>query len=363
MVMHFILAITNSCNAIRWVTRFSCDIFGYGTIPSVVLQTVLTSRSFYVAFIYLQKGVQVLALQWRQGDASAYLSISIALLVLVFGYLSGILGESHLFTHPIRVFLKDYGTPLTVIFFTGYQYFGKMRGIELAHLPTSRAFLPTTDRGWFIHFWDISVADVFLAIPFAVLLTILFYFDHNVSSLISQGTEFPLKKPAGFHWDFFLLGITTGVAGLLGIPAPNGLIPQAPFHTASLCVTRKQADGNKDYKEKVETVIDHVVEQRISNLAQGLLTLGTMTGPLLVVLGLIPQAVMAGLFFVMGLQALEGNGLTLKMLYLVKERALVGAAEPLRRAKNSAIWQFVALELLGFGAVCASCVNTPLTFG
>jgi len=189
MVMHFILAITNSCNAVRWVTRFSCDIFG-----------------FYVAFIYLQKGVQVLTLQWMQGDASAYLSISIALLVLMFGYIGGILGESHLFAHPVRVFLKDYGTPLTVIFFTGYQYFGKMRDIELEYLPTSRAFFPTADRGWFVHFWDISVADVFLAIPFAVLLTILFYFDHNVSSLISQGTEFPLKKPAGFHWDFFLAG-------------------------------------------------------------------------------------------------------------------------------------------------------------
>jgi len=226
MVMHFILAITNSCNAVRWVTRFSCDIFG-----------------FYVAFIYLQKGVQVLTLQWMQGDASAYLSISIALLVLMFGYIGGILGESHLFAHPVRVFLKDYGTPLTVIFFTGYQYFGKMRDIELEYLPTSRAFFPTADRGWFVHFWDISVADVFLAIPFAVLLTILFYFDHNVSSLISQGTEFPLKKPAGFHWDFFLLGITTGVAGLLGIPAPNGLIPQAPFHTTSLCVTRKGRTG------------------------------------------------------------------------------------------------------------------------
>lgn len=57
-----------------------------------------------------------------------------------------------------------------------------------------------------------------------------------MQSLIAQGSEFPLKKPAGFHWDFFLLGITTFVAGLLGLPAPNGLIPQAPMHTASLVV-------------------------------------------------------------------------------------------------------------------------------
>ena len=56
---------------------------------------------------------------------------------------------------------------------------------------------------------------------FGILLTILFYFDHNVSSLIAQGTEFPLKKPSGFHWDIFLLGLTTGVSGLLGLPAPK----------------------------------------------------------------------------------------------------------------------------------------------
>ena len=43
LIMHWILAITNACNGLTYVTRFSCDIFG-----------------FYVAFTYLQKGVQVL---------------------------------------------------------------------------------------------------------------------------------------------------------------------------------------------------------------------------------------------------------------------------------------------------------------
>jgi hypothetical protein len=119
-----------------------------------------------VAFIYLQKGIQVLTLQWRVSVASAYLSITIALLVLIFGYLAGIVGESKLFNQPVRVFLKDYGTPLTVIFFTGYQYFGKMRSVELAHLPIGRAFHPTHEsRGWFVHFWEIETGDIFLAIP------------------------------------------------------------------------------------------------------------------------------------------------------------------------------------------------------
>ena len=54
-----------------------------------------------------------------------------------------------------------------------------MSSVDLQTLPTSRPFFPTLDRGWLVHFWEIDVGDVFIAIPFAVLLTILFYFDHN----------------------------------------------------------------------------------------------------------------------------------------------------------------------------------------
>jgi len=338
LIFHWILAITNSCNALRYVTRFSCDIFG-----------------FYVAFIYLQKGIQVLTRQWEVNDASAYLSIMVALLVTAVAYICGIIGQSSLLQHHVRKFIEDYGTPLTVIFFTGFVHIGKMAGIELLKLPTSKAFFPTTDRGWFIHFWDISVSDVFLAIPFAVILTILFWFDHNVSSLIAQGTEFPLRKPAGFHWDLFLLGLTTGVAGLLGLPFPNGLIPQAPFHTQSLCVTRTVSDADDEAnKGHTKRVVDHVVEQRVSNLAQGLLTLGTMTGPLLIVIHLIPQAVLAGLFFVMGIQALEANGITLKILFLLRDKHLTPSSDPLTHIKRRwVIWAFVGLELVGFGATFA----------
>lgn len=158
--MHWVLAFTNACNALKYVTRFSCDIFG-----------------FYVAFIYLQKGIQVLT---RQGAGEGfYLSITVSLLVLAVGYICGLIGTSPLFQHYVRVFIKDYGTPLTVVFFTGFVHIGRMADISLETLPTSKAFFPTTDRSWFVHFWDIRVSDVFIAIPFAVLLTILFYFDHN----------------------------------------------------------------------------------------------------------------------------------------------------------------------------------------
>ena len=159
----------NACNALTYVTRFSCDIFG-----------------FYVAFIYLQKGIQVLTRQWGfAGEASAYLSIMVALLVLMAAWICGELGNSSLFQRYVRKFLEDYGTPLTIVFFTGFVHIGHMRNVEVATLPTSKAFFPTADRGWLVHFWNLDVADIFLAIPFALLLTILFYFDHNGKSTCS----------------------------------------------------------------------------------------------------------------------------------------------------------------------------------
>lgn len=168
------------------MTRFPCDIFGF--YVAFIVSICLASPSIHplTAQQYLQKGIQIL--EALGDDESFYLSIVVALLVFAIAYLCGALGESTLFKHPIRVFLKDYGTPLTLIFFAGFVHMGRLKNIHLENLPTSASFEPTADRGWFIHFWDISVGDVFLAVPFALLLTILFWFDHN-------GASFPPLRP------------------------------------------------------------------------------------------------------------------------------------------------------------------------
>ena len=136
---------------------------------------------------------------------------------------------------------------------------------------------------------------------------------------MAQGSEFPLRKPPSFHYDFLLLGITTLIAGLLGLPAPNGLIPQAPIHTASLVVwgqpeneerheendagVRRFPEGDDMYRSREVPLC--VVEQRVSNMAQGALCFVLLTGPFLHVLSLIPRGVLAGLLYV-DLRSLAG---------------------------------------------------------
>ena len=177
MGMHWFLAICNSSNGLRYVTRFSCDTFG-----------------FYVALIYLQKGVQVLTRQFSFGSAAAYLSIMVSLLVLMTAWACDIVGGSQLFHRYVRKLIEDYGTPLTIIFFTGFVHIGHMGSIELEKLPTSASYQPTANRDWLVNFWDISGEDVGIAFPFALILTILFWFDHNGMQMESHIILWTLRQ-------------------------------------------------------------------------------------------------------------------------------------------------------------------------
>ncbi|GIZ47242.1 hypothetical protein CKM354_001033900 [Cercospora kikuchii] len=334
-ILHAAVAILNACNTLTYVTKLPCDTFG-----------------LYIAFVYLQKAVQILLLQWEYTESSPaapYLSIMVALLVMVFGFSSSLIGSTRLFRPAFRKVIEDYGLPLTVVFFSGFVHIGKMRSVSLEVLPIAGAFSPTADRSWLIPFWKVDAATVFYALPYAIAVTILFYFDHNVSALMSQGAEFPLRKPPGFHWDYFLLGGILGLCGILGLPFPNGLIPQGPLHTKALAVYGSDLD-EKGHRTRV---IDHIVEQRVSHLSQGLLFLATMSGPILTALHQIPQAVLSGLFIVMGLQTLMANGVVAKLVWISRDRETISSEDPLLDCRKVAVRLILGLQLGAFVACFA----------
>lgn len=344
-IIHWVTAILNWCNFLRYVTLFSCDTFG-----------------FYVSWVYLQYGIQVLTRQLKDADQNgnqlgAFVSIILAILMLVVSFLFQSLSKRAFFHRHVRRFLADYGMPISLIASSAIAYWGRFNSANPATLPVGKAFQPAGGREWLVKFWELDGKWVGIALPFGIVLWILFFFDHNVSSLMAQGTEFPLNKPPGFHYDFFLLGVTTFLSGLLGIPAPNGLIPQAPIHTTSLVVTKRKKDEKEEKHPELDPIWREepvaVVEQRVSNLAQGSLCLVLLTGPFLHVLNLIPRGVLAGLFWFMGADALRTNGITQKILYLLRDKKLTPQNDPLRRVRKSMLILFITIQLVGFGATFA----------
>ena len=55
----------------------------------------------------------------------------------------------------------------------------------------------------------------------------------------------------------------------------------------------------------------------------------------------------------MGADALEGNGITRKLLYFLRDEALTPVDEPLHKVRKSRILMFVTVQLVGFGATMA----------
>jgi len=64
----------------------------------------------------------------------------------------------------------------------------------------------------------------------ALVITILFYFDHSVSSQLAQTADFNLRKPSAYNWDLLLVGFMTFACGIIGIPPVNGVLPQVVSH-------------------------------------------------------------------------------------------------------------------------------------
>lgn len=318
MILHIVVSILNLVSALKFVTQFPCDIFG-----------------LFINIVYLEKGLQIISRQFHPQDfgASGYASLCLAISMGVLGFFGNQIMSTKFFNKHVRQFIVDYSTPFLVVFFSGLIHFGGyLNNVHFEKLPITKAFEPTKREHW-IDVTGLSVGHIFLALPFGIILTVLFYFDHSISALIAQDSKFKLKKPASFHYDLFLLGILTGIVGLLGIPCPSGLIPQAPLHTESLVVRNSKGE------------ITGAVEQRVTNTVQGLMLLATMTRPFLICLGQIPQCVLAGLFFIMGSTGLYHNAIFNRMLFLISQEESDLSLVPKKK-----LILFVGFSLIGFAA-------------
>jgi hypothetical protein len=152
------------CNFLKFVTIFSCDIFG-----------------FYVSWVYIQYGVQVIIRQFNGDFDGALVGVILALLMLVTSFFFQRYSETVLFHRHIRRFLSDYGMPISLVAASGMAYWGRFKASNPSTLPVGGAFQAANGRAWLVKFWELDGKWVGIALPFGIILWILFFFDHNIS--------------------------------------------------------------------------------------------------------------------------------------------------------------------------------------
>ncbi|KAL5156542.1 Boron transporter 4 [Glycine soja] len=207
----FLLAIFNAGNIINRFTRIAGEIFG-------MLITVL----------FIQEAIKV---------SLGYSSISL-------GW--------------FRSFIADYGVPFMVVVWTALSF------IVPSKVPSGVPRRLTSPLAWestSLHHWtvikdmgEVSLAYIFAAFIPALMIAGLYFFDHSVASQMAQQKEFNLRKPSAYHYDILLLGLTTLLCGLIGLPPSNGVLPQSPMHTKSLAVLKKQLIRRKMVKSAKESI-------------------------------------------------------------------------------------------------------------
>ena len=305
--LHCLLAIFNAHDwTMCYVTTFSTEIF-----------------SLLNSIIYFHKAVQELQ---RAHDTLSFAAFLYAIIgaigtMLVAIFLSTAESWKPLFHRFIRRGLTEYAAAISIIIFIALPHVGQLATLDKSTLHTSTSFRPSDPNRtrFLVKLNDLPVKWIFAALVPGVIITVLFFFDHEVSSIIGTIDRYGTKKPGGFAWDIVLLGMTTALCGILGIPPANGLLPQAPLHSESLMHAEKEEHTIVvDGEEKTDVrEVRRVFEQRWSSFLHAASVLVFVSPPFMRVLGLTPTSVLAGLFLFMGEQSVSVNPILYRTFYLL----------------------------------------------
>ncbi|KAI8108658.1 hypothetical protein M9435_005075 [Picochlorum sp. BPE23] len=363
-----VLAVTNACVYINKFTRFAGEAFGA-----------------LIAILFMQQAIKGLVEEFQREELTSdgrtmngLWSLFLAFGMVITSLMIRKARKWRFLFAPLRALLADYGVPLLVVVWTGLSY-----AVDYPGVP-ARVQTPNT--------WDVKdcwkVTTVMSSVPSkyigaavipAIIITVLFFFDHNVSSQLAQQPEFNLKKPSTYHYDMMLLALMTLLCGLLGIPPVNGVIPQSPMHTKSLALVesgqRKRqrehasANGIREGSKGVNgtsTEIStpphdggayiplRVAEQRGSGLAQAL-AIGACLG-LTPAIRWLPTAVLWGYFAFMACESLPGSQLW--------ERILLLLTDPKRRYMALEEQHVAFLETVPFKVIAAfTALQTVIVLG
>ncbi|XWX02178.1 hypothetical protein V2A60_010211 [Cordyceps javanica] len=294
--MHLLLALFNAHDwTMQYVTHFSADIF-----------------SLLNSVIYFHKA----ALELKRTHSQVSLAAFLYAVIGAFGtctlaiFLSTANSWQPLLHRYVRLGLSEYAAAISIIVWIGIPRIGELASLDHERLEIQTSFRPTNPQRdtFFVEFWKLDVGWIFLSIIPGAIITVLFYFDHEISSIICTVQRYGVRKPGGFAWDIALLGITTILCGILGIPPANGLLPQAPLHSESLIhYVEAETTDVEPPGGNTSTKVARTYEQRFSAFLQAAFIMIFVCPPFQKVLGLTPTSVLAGLFMFMGYESLSVN--------------------------------------------------------
>jgi hypothetical protein len=91
-----------------------------------------------------------------------------------------------LFHRYVRWGLTEYAAAISIIHFIGLPHVGELAALDKSTLPISTSFRPTNPdpTAFFVQFWKLPLGWIIAAIVPGLIITVLFFFDPEVRSII-----------------------------------------------------------------------------------------------------------------------------------------------------------------------------------
>ncbi|XP_033728588.1 electrogenic sodium bicarbonate cotransporter 1-like [Pecten maximus] len=238
----------------------------------------------------------------------------------------------------VRQTVSDFSVLLAIVIMVGLDL---ALGLPTPKLTVPSEFKPTREgRGWFINPisdtnpWWLMVAS---ALP-AILATILVFMDQQITSVIVNRSQHKLKKGGGYHLDLLVVAVLIVALSLLGLPWYVAATVTAIAHVMSLKKTSEcTAPGEKP------TFLG-VREQRVTGLLVGIFS--GLAVLITSILQYIPMPVLYGVFFYMGVSALNGMQLVERILIVFMPQKYQPDYKYLRYVPLSRVHLFTFIQVV-----------------
>ncbi len=318
MLFMWILAATDASVLIRFFSRFTDEIFA-----------ALISLIFIVqALEDIGSGFEDPAV----ADDTALLTLVLALGTFGFAFALSRFRRSPFLLARVREFLADFGPAISIVSMSALALY--LHRVDLPNLPVPDTLEPSIERSWFVNPLN-APQWVWLAsaVP-ALLLTILVWFNQNVTARLINSSDNKLLKGPAYHWDIAVMGTLLALMSLFGLPWVVGAVVRSLNHVRSL-------DRSDDEIPK------GVLENRVSNLSiHILLGISLLFLPLL---AYVPMAVLFGVFLFMGVGSLGGNQFADRMKLWVMDPEKYPETHYMRAVPNKIIHLFTGVQLVCLG--------------
>jgi hypothetical protein len=147
------------------------------------------------------------------------------------------ISKTKYFNQKIRQYIKDFGPVAVIVFMTMLNLSPWLRELGIPSLGVSSTFQLAGGRNFLVDFLSVPLQVRILCSFPALLLTALFFMDHNISIRLVNRADNKLKKGEAYNLDMLALGIVTGgicAALAISLHVFSGLVNGNFYRTSSL---------------------------------------------------------------------------------------------------------------------------------